>query len=354
MFDYLKLINQEVMHLRENITLVVINASSSSNIENVDISFSDGRTFSLYRTLINHIIRFINEDIQKELEEEINNHNEHKNNLINQQIINTRNAIENNRHEVVASSSKRKTRHSSIEVRINKKNAAYKANYCDGGEAGWFKGPCSLECRKLNCSRTGKTFCRTNSICKRVLDGLSSEEEVQEAFEHNYLCYESRMLIDYRIYAGRNDDGSVRGWSLDKDRLVVLTTVKPNMKEVDRVIFGVFLVEKSYDKGVDEAFATSYPDCRIALTKEEAEEMKYWDYKTGNKGDRPIQWTEGLERFLTDEECATLLRDIVKVIEKRNDIEQTNYAKAFLKRFLNLIHMDENDIPEKAGARIIL
>ena len=50
--------------------------------------------------------------------------------------------------------------------------------------------------------------------------------------------------------------------------------------------------------------------------------------------------------------CATVLRDLVKIVEKRNDIVQTEYAKAFLRKFLQKIGREEEDIPEKSGARI--
>lgn len=184
------------------------------------------------------------------------------------------------------------------------------------------------------------------------MDGLVSENEIRNAYNVSFLCYESKLLLDYKIYAGRDDDGTVRGWSLDSDRLVILTTVKPHEPEEERVIFGVFLINHSYEKDDEEASATSYPECRLSLSKEESEQMKYWDYAPGEGINNLIQWKEGLLRYQTDEMCATVLRDFVKVIEKRNDPQQTEYARNFLKIFLQKIGLEEEDIPEKQGARI--
>ena len=43
------------------------------------------------------------------------------------------------------------------------------------------------------------------------------------------------------------------------------------------------MINHSYDKDDEEASATSYPDCRIALSEEEADQMKYWDYAPGEQ-----------------------------------------------------------------------
>ena len=80
--------------------------------------------------------------------------------------------------------------------------------------------------------------------------------------------------------------------------------------------------------------------------------MKYWDYAPGEGKNNLIQWKEGLLRYQTDEMCLTVLKDLVKIIEKRNNEEQTNLAKGFLKKFLSIVGKEESSIPEKNGARL--
>ena len=353
-----QLLNQQVINNRTGDLLTIVGVTDLVNISETRVSFDNGKTYVLMLAIMNNIIKFVDEEIQKAIVEEISAHNNMQNQIkIKKEEIN-RQAIEKNRIQAEIDArnkpQKRRGRGSSIDpnIRKDRKNVAYKATYCDGN-GDWFKGPCSASCREMNCSKNGGgRFCSTNSACRKVIDGLADESEIKKAFDISFLCYESKMLIDYKIYAGRDDDGTVRGWSLDNDRLVILTTVKPYQNEEDRVIFGAFLINHSYDKDDEEASATSYPDCRIALSEEEADQMKYWDYAPGEGANNLIQWKEGLLRYQTDEMCATVLRDLVKIVEKRNDIVQTEYAKAFLRKFLQKIGREEEDIPEKSGARI--
>ena len=337
-------------------TLTVIDIINPNDIETMKICFEGGKQFLFYTAFKNKAISFVDDDVQKDVTEAVEAYEEAKKEKERQLLEINRRAMEEakKRAEEEEKQSKATSRGWSRggNVRLDRKNVAYKANYCDGnGE--WFQAPCSERCRNANCaSYGGKTFCRTNSVCRRVIDGLSTEDDVLQAYRQNVLCYESRILLDYKIYAGRDDDGTVRGWSLDKDRLVILTTVKPNRSEAERVIFGAFLVERSCDKDDEEAFATSYPDCRIGLTQEEADEMKYWDYAPGDRPNNTIQWKEGLLRYQTDAVSVTILRDLVRIVERRGNPEQTRRAQGFLNKFLQLIHMREEDIPEKAGARI--
>ena len=343
------LLNQKVVFTASKEEAVVTQVEGQK-IDEMKISLDNGKKYILKLVIVNKVISFKDEAVQKSVLDEINNHNIAQEKIEEIRKEATRVAIQNNIQKAKEQEKARKY-NSKEKVRKDEKNAAYKATYCDGNGS-WFTAPCSAKCRHRNCSKySGGVFCRTESTCKEVEDSRKDESAINEAFNNTFLCYESRILTDYKIYAGRDGSGKLRGWRLDKDRLVVLTTIKPGREEKDRIIFGAFLVEHSYEKTLEEeASVTSYPDCRIALSEEEAEQMKYWEYKPGEKGNNPVQWKEGLTRFISDAVCATILRDLVKVVEKRNDPAQTEYAKAFLNKFLKLLQMEENEIPEKAGA----
>ena len=349
------LLNKDVVLTNSGVKLKIVEIREVKNIKELKIVFNNGEAYSLYVAVKNNAISFADKNIQKELIEEISNFDSKQAELAQQIEEVRRTAITEakKRAEIEARERKQSGQGKGTDqyVRKDRKNVAYKATYCDGNGR-WFGAPCSHACRSINCAKNGGRFCSTNSVCKAVIDGRANEKEVMDAFDSKLLCYESRMLLDYKIYAGRDDDGTVRGWSLDNDRLVILTTVKPGQLEEDRVIFGAFLINHSYDKNDEEASATSYPECRIALTQEEADEMKYWDYAPGEGADNLIQWKEGLLRYQTDEVCATVLKDLVRIIKKRGKPEQTQYAQNFLNIFLSKIKKKESDIPEKSGARI--
>ncbi len=350
-----ELINKEVILTSEQKTLTVIDVIENKNFKEIKVSLSNGKTYYLYLGLTKNVFVFVDDKIQKSLLKEVSDCDSNEKQLEKQKEEIRKKAISENKEKAIIENKNKVVKTKRVKdpnIRIDRKNVAYKATYCDGN-GNWFTAPCSSSCRNRNCSKNGGgRFCSTNSVCRRVIDGLSTDKDVYDAFNTSFLCYESRMLLDYKIYAGRDDDGTVRGWSLDNDRLVILTTVKPNQIEEERVIFAIFLINHSYDKDDEEASATSYPDCRLSLTEEESESMKYWDYAPGEGDNNIIQWKEGLLRYQTDEMCATVLRDVVRIIEKRNDPAQTEYARNFLNKFLNKIKMQEEDISEKHGARI--
>ena len=350
------LVNQKVMH-RDGYELLIVQVVAAKKLDEVSIVFDNGKTFRLMASVSNGVIKFKDEKVQKEVLATIDEFNNKKVQIKQQNEENEKIARETNRKKAEEEAKKNppihKRRTGNPYIRKDDQNIAYKATYCDG-DGEWFTKPCSLACRERNCSKNARAeFCKTNSVCKRFMDGLATEDDVQRHYQSIFLCYESRLLLDYKIYAGFDRYGKPFNWKLSDKRLVILTTIKPGCAEVDRVIFGVMLVEHSYPlDGEKEAYATTYPDCRIALSEEEAEKMKYWDYSLGDKGSRPIQWTEKLWRYQPDAVCARILKDIVEVVALRNDPAQTKYAQVFLDKFLDMIKMDEEDIPAKGGARL--
>lgn len=230
-------------------------------------------------------------------------------------------------------------------------NAAYKANYCDDGIHEWFTMPCSKERREKNCNdRDG--WCRNGSVCKKVIDGKMEEERIREEFESGFLCYECKIFSDWSIKAGRSRFDQAYDWSLRKDRLLVLTTADSDNLEEERMIIGAFLINNSYpkdEKNNKEAYATSYEQYRLKLTKEESAKIKFWNYYSYENTDS-IKWGTRLLRYFDDAIGSRILKDMVDVIceSNRTEIEKNN-ARSFLNKFLNDISLNEDDIPEKSG-----
>lgn len=352
-------LDQKVFNVRDEEELTIKDVENPDKIRELKIKFETGKSFILYLAFKNGIIQFKNKELEKEISNEIKQYDLEQEKLEAEQAEINKSAMEVAIKRAEAEAQKRATlprrgRNSvhRTESRIDKKNIAYKATYCDGN-GNWFTSPCSENCREHNCLRSSRAeFCKTNSLCKKVMDGLASENDILNAWKTNFLCYESKLFVDYTIYAGRHNDNRPINWKLDNDRLVILTTVFPGDDERERVIFGAMLINRSIKKDGDkESCATSYPECRIALTPEEAKTMKYWDYAPGEGGNKNlIQWNEKLWRYQTDATCATVLKDLVEVIDKRNNKQESLYAHNFLTKFLELIHMNENDVPEKSGA----
>ena len=240
----------------------------------------------------------------------------------------------------------------------NRKNGIYKANFCDGNFSGnykkyenWYKDKCSTNCMKRNVEGQSGPNCK-NSICSKYIKGLKTIEDVKKELNKD-MCYESHIFTSYDISAGIDGKKNPLGWNLEEDRVVILTTFEPEKEEKDRIIFGAFLIDKVYSKtAVRAARATSYPEYRIELSYEEANELKYWEYSAANS-DGKIHWKENLLRYQTDDVCARILIDIVDVMKKHNrSTEDIENAERFLDKFLRLIGREKEDIPPKNGALI--
>lgn len=311
--------------------------------------FSNGKVFHLFAAFKNGAIEFLDKELAKELTLEIKAteakeaQKEEEDELARQKATEAAVARAAKIDEFLAKNPKKGPRTRRVIdplARVDEKNIAYKATYCDGN-GDWFKAPCSRACRQINCEEADRSFfCRTDSICKQVVEGNEPESAIQERYQSGFLCYECNLLNGFIIYAGRTNGTNLpKNWNLEDDRLVVLTTRKYDVPEDERIIFGVMLVDKSHkQEGNNEAYATSYPDCRLALTEDEAKNLKFWDYapRVGENKNRAV-WGCGLWRYLTDQVSANILKAVVEIIDKRNNPAQSAYAHAFLDKFLEKI-----------------
>lgn len=218
------------------------------------------------------------------------------------------------------------------------KNIAYKATYCDG-DGMWFRRPCSKECMKRNI-KEGRSWC-TRSLCSKYLNGEITLDSINSRWEKEKdLCYESRMLEDFSVSAGLDDETyKPRSFvKLDLGRLVVLTTVEPKAKGNERIILGAFLVKDIIKDASGADKAISDPKYRIELTIEEARKMRFWDYYENRNAPDSERWGQGLIRYLSDDLSALILYDMVELLKiTRKNSEDIKAAEDFLSHYLNII-----------------
>lgn len=216
---------------------------------------------------------------------------------------------------------------------IGDSNVAFKCTFCDGGASKssmGFRGACSPELREHNvrshewCS---SEYCR----CRKLIDGEISQEVFDEKVnteeKMEFLCYESRMLVDWVCYAGMEKKTGLP-MALNKAQvgsLAVMTT-RPVIdgeeapQEKTR-IFGVFLIAKHDDKSSIGGSVSAHPKYRIELTPEESEKVLFWKFHANAENPTKPFWGTGLHRYLNDMECCQLLREIANVVEDQNKKE---------------------------------
>ena len=255
---------------------------------------------------------------------------------------------------------KRKATPTAYDRHADENNLAFKCNFCNGGcsaDCLGFKGVCSDEQIKYNIEKKSRAWCsdKKDSPCYKYYTGAITREELDDLNKNGtFVCYEARMLLDWKAEAGEDRNGANgprarRITNASKDSLAVLTTELPSMPSgKNRVIFGVFITG-IVDEGDDvkAGYVKAKGDYHIELTPEEAKKMKFWHYyKNPNSPDK-IQWGTGLYRYMKDTACARVLADIVDI---KSDPAEKARAQKVLEHYCALKGIDIDNIPAANGA----
>lgn len=245
--------------------------------------------------------------------------------------------------------------------KVERSNIAFKCTYCDGGAVPGltlgFNGICSDDQIAYNIEEKQHVWCSDgDSPCRKYLSGQISREELESQMEAGgKVCYESAMLRDWTAYAGYNQTGQNRGKPMtlkqvQANSLVVLTTREPDTTEDQRIIFGVFLVDDSYEgDNNEEGYVTTRSNWKIALSPEEAHKLPFWKYYANdNSPDKP-HWGTGLFRYFPDEQAVQILQDIAEVKTKQSE---KDFAQQFLEHYCTVNALDKSTIAPPAGALV--
>ena len=212
-------------------------------------------------------------------------------------------------------------------------NVAFKCTFCNGGCSNTcigFKGPCSPELREYNVKN--HEWCSSfDCRCRKLEDGEISQEEfdgklnTEERME--FLCYESKMLVDWVCYAGMEKKTGLP-MALNKAQVgsLAVMTVRPvidgeEVPQEKTQIFGVFLIAKHDDKSSIGGSVSAHPKYRIELTPKESEKVLFWKFHANAENPTKPFWGTGLHRYLNDMECCQILREIANVVEDQNKKE---------------------------------
>ena len=242
--------------------------------------------------------------------------------------------------------------------RVEKPNIAFKCNYCDGGvkENGiGFYGVCSDAIIYNNIVVEHKTWCSAEDCpCMQFMNGEITRQELEDILAYGDLvCYESQMLREWKAMAGVVQNGDRKGQpmhlsSVQTNSLCILTTREPATTEEDRYIFAAFLVDQTYDgDDLDEGFVSTKSKYKIKLTSAEAHQMPFWRYHANEKQPEVAVWSSGLHRYISDEQAAQVLRDIVEI--KKGTADET-LAKEFFDTFCAITNINAATLATPSGA----
>lgn len=240
----------------------------------------------------------------------------------------------------------------------DKTNIAFKCTYNDGGKSKTsygYKNVCTDAVIEYNIKKVKAEWCSYKECkCKQYYSKQISRAELDKYYlETGSVCYESHFFNDWTASAGVNHKGAKSGdgrsiKNADIGSLAVMTTVLPNMPEIDRRIFAVFLID-DYEIGNsdDEGYVASLSKYRIELTPQETNDLKFWDYYSNENSD-DCRWGSGLFRYISDIQSAQVLKKLVVIKNGTSDAELSR--ELFVKFCLDK-NLDLSQIGEPSGTR---
>lgn len=243
-------------------------------------------------------------------------------------------------------------------VKAKENNIAFKCNYCDGGRSEnqvGFNGLCSENIIRDNIITQKRTWCSAGQCpCSRYLQKHITYQELIDIFNSNELvCYESRMLRDWKALAGINQSGKNKGKrrklnQLEVNSLCVLTTRNPKAKENQRYIFAVFLIDNIFPGDARrEGYVSASSHYKIKLSPLEAERMPFWKYYANSNNSTDPAWNTGLYRYLNNEQSAQILKDIAQI---KIGTDDEKLASDFYIHYCAIKHIDKLQLRNPQGA----
>ncbi len=233
-------------------------------------------------------------------------------------------------------------------------NLAFKCNRCDGGRSEdcvGFRGICSDQMIHYNIGNAMHVWCGGNSRCRQYYDRKISRKQLDE--ESDFICYEARMLLDWKCQAGSVETGLDSGKlktlrNVRKGSLAVMTTRDPDMGDYSRYIFGVFLIDEYFEGDQEECgYVACHSKWRIELKPDEAYQILFWNYYVNKNAPEKIVFGSGLFRYLSDIKAAQILRDIVRV---KKDPTEKAFAQEFLEYYCEKTGIELSELPKPSGA----
>lgn len=222
-------------------------------------------------------------------------------------------------------------------------NLAIKCNYCDGGsdaEHIGFSGICSDKVREYNIDVDKKSWCNNKFCpCLQYHEGLITRDKLETimATPSDFVCYESKMLSSWMAKAGLSENGRPLHYSssssLHKGSVCILTTRSLHMSEIDRYIFGVFIVDELfYGDDKEEGYVKCNTQYHIELNPQEAKRIKFWNYYRNQNAPETIEWGTGLHRYVSNQGIINMLKDLIAIRESDRQKEVIEFLKEFCRQ----------------------
>lgn len=334
----MNLVNQKVMHLKQDFGLGII-VEQDENIVTVKFEHKEHKMKMQYPEAFLNYVKLIDTNLQNQIEvlakEKIVSENER-----------TALSLKRQREKIVHGNAFKPT-HDTLNTSY-RPCIAFKLNYCDGGKSDHivgFNGICSDKIIRFNQMRN-RSWC-TNPRCKcsQYYNGQITRSELDKMWENNFKgtspCYESLALRDSAFGAGADQNGIGRKIKNAGNRhLCIFTTQIPDeqgrLEENERLVVFMGLIQEVIDSNDGDLI---YIDKNhfINFNLSEARQFKFWDIHS-NKDKNNTLWGSGLFRYFDDYEAIRFIKKAIEI--KKHD---SAAAKELLKYYCELHHLSLDD-----------
>jgi hypothetical protein len=182
---------------------------------------------------------------------------------------------------------------------------------------------------------------------------ISNNHKLHDESQMVFWCdtdEQTSAMNDWKIFLGTVKSGTNKGNPIKAVRLhqnsaVLLTARESDVLEKDRRILGMFMVESNFiGKLCEDGNVPAHPIYKIQLTKEESDQLLFWNYYTNKKSPEKMSWNTGKTRYFDNAWMAQILLDIVSI---KTDPVEKEQAQQFLDYFckMNQIIIGELDKP---------
>ncbi len=161
------------------------------------------------------------------------------------------------------------------------------------------------------------------------------------------------VFTEWRIFTGLKKSGKSEGTPNKLVRLAhnsccLITAREPDMKEEDRYILGLFMVDESFiGKLCEDGYIPAHQQYRLRLSDQESRKLLFWNYYLNERYPTSMTWNSGGHRYFDNIWMAQILQDIVALKKGTEDLK---LAENFLKHFCQMNRLVEADLPKPNGA----
>lgn len=143
------------------------------------------------------------------------------------------------------------------------------------------------------------------------------QNQVKEFNQESFPCYESQLFVNFGIGSAGSKIRNAK-----ENKIALLTTRMPCDKEIDRFIFGYFIISEIIHDDQYDTYIQGDPNNCIIIDKNIMKEMKFWNYFRNPHNPNSISWNMGLYRYPKDSEIYSFLCDLKSKYEKLPNNEE--------------------------------